>query len=235
MRVLVTGSNRGLGYEFVRQYLELGYEVIATCRFPKKAESLQKLKSSYENRLTIIKLDVSDKESIKNAYETVENGFSSVDLIINNAGIISGDGENEYPLGKIHTENVLHILNVNSVGPLLISEQFLDLLQKGTNPKIVNISSGMGSIGQKIDTSRYSYCMSKAALNMASKMLSIELKSKGIAVWSIHPGWNRTDMGGSGATLNPKNSVASMIKIIDSKTVRDTGKFLDWNGSEYAW
>ena len=180
-------------------------------------------------------MDVTDKFSIRKAYNEIKEKFSGIDLLINNAGIISGDGKNQFSLGEIHTEDVFHILNTNSVAPLLISEQFLDLLEKGTNPKIVNISSGMGSIGQKSSTSHYSYCMSKAALNMASKMLSIELQSRGIAVWPIHPGWNRTDMGGPNASLDPKDSVTSMIKVFEDNSVLETGKFLNWDGTESLW
>jgi NAD(P)-dependent dehydrogenase (short-subunit alcohol dehydrogenase family) len=180
-------------------------------------------------------MDVSDFNSITKAHEEISNLFDSIDVLINNAGIISRDGKTEYHLGDLHKENMLHILNTNSVAPLLISEQFLDMLVKGSNPKIVNISSAMGSIGQKTGSSHYSYCMSKAALNMASKMMAIQLESKGIGVWPMHPGWNRTDMGGSNAPLDPKDSVASMIKVIDMKTLRDSGKFLDWDGTETIW
>ena len=235
MRILITGSNRGLGFEFMQQYLELKNQVIGTCRNPEKAVKLQDLKLQYPDNLIIVQLDVTDKNSIQRAHKEITKNFESIDLLINNAGIISGDGENQFPLGEIHTEDILQILNTNSVAPLLISEQFLDLLEKGTNPKIVNVSSGMGSIGQKSSTSHYSYCMSKAALNMASKMLSIELKSRRIAVWPIHPGWNRTDMGGANATLDPRESVASMIRVIADKTVLDSGKFLNWDGTESLW
>ncbi|MHA1112465.1 MAG: SDR family oxidoreductase [Promethearchaeota archaeon] len=235
MRVLITGSNRGIGFEFTKQYLEKGNEVIGTCRDPENADSLQKLKSQYGDKLTVVKMDVIDKNSIKTAHDEIKEKFSIIDILINNAGIISGDGKNQFPLGEIHNEDIFHILNTNSVAPLLISEQFLDLLEKGKNPKIVNISSGMGSIGQKSSTSHYSYCMSKAALNMASKMLSIELESRRIAVWPIHPGWNRTDMGGPNATLDPSESVASMIRVIADKTVLDSGKFLNWDGTESLW
>ena len=235
MRILVTGSNRGLGFEFVRQYLELGNEVIGTCRTPENADSLQKLKSLYGDNLTIIQLDVSDIQSIQKTHDEVTGKFNSLDIIINNAGIISGDEKKEYNLGNLYQEDFMHILNVNSVAPLLISEQFLDLLSRGMNPKVLNISSRMGSIGEKTGTSHYSYCMSKAALNMASKLLANNLEARGIGVWVIHPGWNRTNMGGQNAPLDPKDSVTSMIKLLENIAIRKSGKFLNWDGTESSW
>ncbi len=104
MRVLVTGSNRGLGFEFTKQYLVRGDEVIGTCRSPKTAKNLQNQKTQFGDKLSIIELDVTDKNSIKKAHKQIAHNFTSIDLLINNAGIISGDGKNQFPLGKIHTE-----------------------------------------------------------------------------------------------------------------------------------
>ncbi|MBN2155314.1 MAG: SDR family oxidoreductase [Candidatus Lokiarchaeota archaeon] len=235
MNILITGSNRGIGLEFTKQYLLRNDSVIATCRSPTTARKLQNLKKQYKNRLMIVEMDVSNFKSIQKAYEKISGKINSINILINNAGIISGNEETEYRMGTMHQEDFLHVFNVNSIAPVWISERFLNLLVKGSNPKIINITSRMGSITEKTDKSHYSYCMSKAALNMASKLLANDLESQKIGVWAIHPGWSKTDMGGYHAPLDPKKTVSSMIRLIDGKTIPETGKFLNWDGKEIPW
>jgi NAD(P)-dependent dehydrogenase (short-subunit alcohol dehydrogenase family) len=236
MKVLITGANRGIGLEFVRQYLSRGDKIIATSRNPEKAEKLKKLEEKHAASITIMKLDVTDKISIDNAYKITKEKFGELDLLINNAAINSGDESgNDFKFGELYKEDILNVLNTNTVGPLLISERFVDLLEKGTNPKIINISSGMASIGEKAGYSYKAYSISKAGLNMASKLLSNELKARGIGVWPLDPGWNRTRMGGPHATSDPKDTVSSMIKVINDQSLGDSGKFLVWDGSLYPW
>ncbi len=236
MRILITGANRGIGLEYTKQYLSRGDEVVATYRNPNNTGDLLKLKEVHGDKLILVKMDVSDVSSIKKAHTEVAEKITSLDLIINNAAINSGDESGkEFKFGDFHKENILHVFNINIVGPLLVSEQFVDFLEKGTRSKIINISSGMGCIGEKIGYSYYSYSISKAAINMASKLLSNDLASRGIGVWSLDPGWNRTRMGGPNATSDPKDTVASMLKVIDSKSIKDSGKFLVWDGSESPW
>ena len=142
MRILITGANRGLGLEFVRQYLTRGEEVIATCRKPREAKKLLDLNVQFGERLVIQELDVSSQESIDIAFTQIKP-FTSLDLLINNAGIISGDQNRYHTLGQLHTENLGKVFQINAIGPVLIMEKFLSLLKKGKNPKIVNISSKM--------------------------------------------------------------------------------------------
>jgi len=235
MKILITGTNRGLGLEFVKQYLERGEEVIATCRDPEKAITLHDLQNDFADNLTIIQLDVVDKRSIDAAYERVKRKYEKIDLLINNAGIRSGGKKDGYTLGELRTENIGKVLQVNAIAPVLLAEKFLDLIEKGKNPKIINITSLLGSIGSKARVFRYSYCASKTALNMFSKLMSIELKNKGIIVVALHPGHVKTDLGGPHAPLVPKQSIKGMLKVIDSLSLEDTGKYLDWQRNEIPW
>ncbi|MFX0181731.1 MAG: SDR family NAD(P)-dependent oxidoreductase [Candidatus Hodarchaeota archaeon] len=144
MRIFITGANRGLGLEFVNQYLERGEEIIATCRRPKEAISLQKSIEQVRESLTLVQLDVSFYNSIDNAFKTITQQFPSLDMLINNAGIISG-GQNRYHVfGKLYTENIAKIILVNAIRPVLVIEKFFPLLKKGKNAKVVNILSRRG-------------------------------------------------------------------------------------------
>ncbi len=235
MRILITGANRGLGYEFVKQYLDRGDEVIAAARVPHHANELQALEQKHDNLLALYQLDVTDSKSIQAIRENVETRFESLDLLINNAAIISGGSKKTYPLGEFHSENIAEVFNVNAIAPLMMVEEFAEILSRGESAKIVNITSMMGSIGSRTGASYYSYCASKSALNMFSRLLSFDLKNMGIIVLALHPGHVKTDMGGSAAPLFPEESIRGMISLIDSITEADSGKFLDWEGGEIPW
>ena len=235
MIVLITGTNRGLGLEFVKQYLMRGDRVIATCRDLKKGQLLQELYQSYEELLSIIQLDVASADSRDKAYSEITTLAESIDIFINNAGIASGGSANSYILGTLHTENIERVFQVNAIAPVLLVEKFLTLIEQGTAPRVINITSGLSSIARKNMVFRYSYCASKTALNMFSKLLSLQLRDKSIIVIPLHPGHVKTDLGGSYAPLVPEQSISGMIKVIDSLTVEDSGKFLDWQGQELPW
>lgn len=235
MRILITGANRGLGLEFVRQYLKRGERVVAGCRAPGAADALQKLRSRYPDNLLILRLDVTKSDVRKRAHSRIEKKFGGLDLLINNAGIRSGGEEDSYTLGELNGEDMLKVFKVNAVSPLMMVEQFADLLAQGESAKIVNITSFLGSIESKTWVFRYSYCASKAALNMFSKMLSLELEEEGIIVVALHPGYVRTSLGGRNAPLSPRQSIEGMIKVIDSLKMKDSGRFLGWDGGEVPW
>jgi NAD(P)-dependent dehydrogenase (short-subunit alcohol dehydrogenase family) len=235
MIIFITGTNKGLGLEFVKQYLMRGETVIAACRNPHKATILQDLQKTYNNKLTIVQLEVRDENSRNEAYEEVKKKFHKIDLLINNAGIRSGGDKRTYLLGELNQEDIYKVFDVNSISPLLISEKMLDLIEKGQNPKIIHISSRLGSIGARTSVFGYSYCASKAALNMFTKLMSIELKDKEVTILSMHPGHVKTDLGGPHAPIIPEQSVKGMIKVIDSINLEDTGQFFDWQGNKVPW
>jgi len=185
----------------------------------------------HPDRLSILPLDVMDEASIASAKEMVRTQTDHLDLLINNAGV-NPRGER---LGDLEAETLLHTFHVNAVGPMMVTQQFLDLLRAGERSKIVNISSQMGSLIQKKSGGSYSYCTSKAALNMLTRALAFDLRSEGIIVVAMHPGWVRTDMGGSHAPLSPAKSVSGMLRVIDRLRPADTGRFLTWRGRKHPW
>ncbi|MFW9778982.1 MAG: SDR family oxidoreductase [Candidatus Heimdallarchaeota archaeon] len=234
-RVFITGANRGLGLEFVRQYLERGDEVIATCRKPIDAHDLNEMKASYPKTLIILKLEVTDEEEREEVYNYVKEQFGSIDIFINNAGIAAGGSRTSYVLGELGSEDLLTVFNVNSVAPVLLVELFLDIIKKGNKPRILNITSGLSSLTRKTTVFRYSYCASKTALNMFSKLMALQLKEEGIIVIPLHPGHVKTDLGGYRAPLSPRESIKGMISVIDALTMEDTGKFINYRYEELPW
>jgi NAD(P)-dependent dehydrogenase (short-subunit alcohol dehydrogenase family) len=230
---LVTGANRGLGLEFVRQLLARGDAVVACCREPDKTDELQSLAKTGGDRLKIYPLDVTDSDEISALPGTLAGDDLPIDVLINNAGVASG----EEKLGAFELETMSHVLLVNSISPMLVSQAFVPMLEKsGKSPKIICITSGLGSITNAEGLSfGLSYGMSKAALNMAVKKLSSVLKPRGIAILALHPGWVQTDMGGAEATLKPPESIAGMLQVIDRLSVRETGKFLNYAGEQLPW
>ncbi len=235
IKILITGASRGLGLEFTKQYLERGDNVIATCRQPEKAKELEGLQKDFGKRLEIEQLDVTSEKSKDVLYQKLLDDSIEINILINNAGIISGDEKEGLSFGNLYKEDFSKVFQVNAVSPILISERFLPLLKDAIEPKIVNISSMSGSINNKTRSGGYAYSSSKAALNMMTKTLSNELKEMEITVVAIHPGWIKTDMGGENAPLELESSITSIIRVIDSLSIIDTGKFLDWQRNEIQW
>ena len=228
-RSLVTGANRGLGLEFVRQLLARGDRVIAACRHPGKATELNHLAGEHPGRLHVLPLDVADEKSrIAFAHELplVADG---IDLLINNAGVLHS-GER---WGEVGDANLEDSLRTNAVGPLLLTQALSDFLAPGA--KVANISSRMGSIGELEAFRSPSYTISKAALNMATALLAKALGERGIVVLALHPDWVQTDMGGKGARITPEQSIAGLLKVIEAASFADTGRFLDWRGTTVLW
>jgi len=233
--ILITGSSRGLGLEFTKQYLEKGERVIATCRNPEKAKDLQELQIKYPDLISIIQLDVVDEEGRNRVYSQIEKDFGVLNVLINNAGIIAGNEERSSSFGEVFKEDFSRVFLVNSISPLLMSERFLPLLEKGENAKIVNITSLNGSIAKRNVGGKYSYSASKAALNMITKILSNDLKEKGITALAIHPGWIQTDMGGPNAPQQKEEPISMIIDLVEKSDITSSGKFLDWRGLEVPW
>lgn len=231
MRILVTGANRGIGLEFACQLAARGDRVFACCRLPDQAVDLRALKVQYPNRITIVQLDVTEPSSINSAYETIKSQTDALDMLINNAGITRPD-----PLGEVDRDAMLHILNVNTVSPILIVQRFLDLLKAGDQPKIINLTSGLGSISGRSSGGKYSYASSKAALNMVTRTLALDMKQFGISTIVIDPGWVQTDMGGPDAWITPQQSISDMLhNVIDNLTLEQSGQFYHHSGKQIPW
>lgn len=236
--ILVTGGTRGIGLEFARQYLMKGQRVFVASRRPERSEQVKQLKVEFDDRLSIHRLDVSEGRSRQQLCEQLSEEIETLDLLINNAGIASGNEKRRFRFGELDQDDLCRCLSVNSVAQLMMTEKFSPLLEKGSSPVVVNISSNSGSIAQKRaggDTG-YGYSASKAALNMMTKMLAHELEPRGIIVVAFHPGWVRTTMlYCENAPLEPVESVGGMIRVIESLGVKDSGRFLDWRGHELPW
>lgn len=231
--VLITGANRGLGLAFVEEYLKRNdVHIIATCRTPEKAAQLQSYATSNPNRISIVQLDVSDQSSIDAAGKTVAGMVDQIDILINNAAI---NPKGIQALEDITPETLMESFNINSVGPLMVVKALLNLVKKGSAPKIINVSTQMGSMDYKKNGGGYAYSSSKAALNMITRGLAADLQGDGIITITLHPGWVITDMGGSSASLSAEESASSILKLIDGLTMQDNGCFFKWNGDIHAW
>jgi NAD(P)-dependent dehydrogenase (short-subunit alcohol dehydrogenase family) len=236
--ILVTGGSRGIGLEFTRQYLKKGFQVFAASRSPERSSELQKLKAEFDDRLSIYQLDVSAEDSRQQLFRQLSKEVGKLDILINNAGIASGNEERRYRFGDLDQDDLCRCLLVNSVAQLLMTQAFFPLLEKANRPIVVNMSSDSGSIARKRGggNTGYGYSSSKAALNMMTKMLSYELRDDGIIVVSLHPGWVRTTMlYCENAPLEPSDSIGGMIRVIESLKMKDSGRFLDWQGNELPW
>ena len=236
-RVLITGAGRGLGLEFARRYLERGDRVFATCRRPAAARALVALAAAHVDRLTIVPLDVTDARSIRAARAAVGRKVDGLDLLINNAGMYStrGSAHPTERLGELRFEDALLLLRANAVGPLMVTQQYLDLVAAGRRARVVAISSEYGSVSENTAGFPYYYAASKAALNMLMRSLAAEARRRGIVTALLDPGWVSTDMGGPEAPVTPARSVAGMMRVIDGLGARDNGRFFTWEGRPAPW
>lgn len=227
---LITGANRGIGLELVKQYLDDKWRVIACCRDPNHANELQQLQQQFASTLTICKLDVADYQAIKSLSQQLAN--EKIDVLINNAGVIGAHGDT---LDTIDPSVWLETFKINSIAPTLMTQAFANQVGQSQNKLIVNVSSTMGSIAENTSGGYYIYRSSKSALNAVTKSLSIELKPKGITVISLHPGWVQTDMGGKEAPLAPELSVAGIRMVLSDLTINETGLFVAFDGRKIPW
>jgi len=231
--ILITGANRGIGFELTRQFLQQGdAHIFATCRRPERADALNELAREYAGRVTVLQLDINDEASISAVVKAVAAKTDALDLLINNAGI--GGDEGGRIMGQLTATEVSHVIGTNAVAPLILTQACCDLLKKGDNPRVVMISSGMGSL-QRAGGSSYAYRMSKAAMNMAARVLAFDSAMTGITTIAVNPGWVRTDMGGPSASLAPDFSARSLLRLIKGLSTADNGKFFQYDGSELPW
>lgn len=234
--VAVTGGSRGIGLEFVRQYLQNGAQVFVGSRNPEDSRELQQLKAQHGDHLEVHELDVGDGQSRREFCQALSASTEKLDVVINNAGILSGNEDFCYSFGELRQEDLCRTFLINSIAPLMMVERVHQLLRRGSKPVVVNISSDNGSISKKSQKGKFGYSASKAALNMITKILSIELGDDEIIVVSLHPGWVKTTMTRKeNAPLEPAESIIGMIQVIESLEMRDTGQFLDWKGNEVPW
>ena len=229
MSILITGTNRGIGLEFVKHYLKNNEKVIATCRNKNSAKDLLELKNTTSN-LSLVELDVSNPNSINEFASKITD--QPIDTFINNAGVF-GPRNNEF--GNFNAKEWLDVFNINTIAPLLITQKILKNLRLGKNKKLVFISSKVGSIEENTGGGMYIYRSSKTALNQVIKSLSIDFKDENFIAAALHPGWVQTDMGGPNALIDTKTSVKGMAEVIDSLVLKNSGRFYNYDGSSISW
>ncbi len=230
-RILITGASRGIGLELARQYLERGDVVLATARNLDGAAELHTLAAQHPGRCHLLALEVTDEAAIVAAAAQARGLVDGLEVLINNAGVFP---RNERP-ETLDAQVLLQTLHVNAVAPLIVARELLGLLRQGRRPRIVNITSQLGSLNRRASGRCYSYCSSKAALNMLTRSLAFDLQAEGIIAVAVHPGWVQTDMGGSHAPITPGESARGIVALVDGLAPEQTSKFLTWDGREHAW
>ncbi|MEL6797370.1 MAG: SDR family oxidoreductase [Planctomycetota bacterium] len=220
---LITGVNRGIGLELGRQLAERREVVLGTARDPSAATH------AFEAGIEVLEVDVADGSSVASLAEQV--GERPIDVLINNAGVYNDKSGFE----GTDIERFMHCMRVNAAGPIAVTQALLPRLEAGGKRLVVNISSTMGSIAGTRNGGSYGYRASKAALNMITKAMAVELAPRGIGAVCVHPGWVETDMGGQGVDLSPQSSAGHLISTMDGLTTADAGRFIDYKGDDMPW
>ena len=218
---VVTGANRGIGLEWVRQLLDKGWDVHAGYRTDEGGLSGT---SAHHHQL-----DVTSKESVEAFAALLPD---RVDLLVNNAGVADGRWRS---IEDIDHEQVLKVLDINSVGPVRVTQALLSRLGGDEMSTIAMVSSLMGSVEDCTSGRSYAYRASKSALNMFSAAMKNELRDANISVVILHPGWVQTDMGGPNATVTPLDSIAGMIQRVEEQTLELSGRFVQYDGESLPW
>ncbi|MDW7773869.1 MAG: SDR family oxidoreductase [Desulfobulbaceae bacterium] len=227
--VLITGSNRGIGLEFVRQFADEDWRVYATCRRPAEAEELRKIAGKKE-RVTLHRLDVTSREDIKAM--SWELGNKPLDILLNNAGIYLE--KDDVQVGGMRYDDWMRTFEVNTLGAVRVTEGLIKNIAAGRRRLVVVLSSHMGSIADIESPGSYYYRSSKAALNAAMEGIAVALRQRDIGVQILHPGGVATRMGPQDG-ISAEESVRGMRRIIDGFSMEQSGSFRRYDGSEMPW
>ena len=218
---LITGANKGIGYEVARQLAGKGFHVfIGTRNAQKGREAADRLKKN-DAIATFVPLDVSDPQSITDAVHAISEVAGHLDVLVNNAGILL---EDDTAIAQLSAETVNKTLQTNTLGPLLATQAFLPLLSRSTAPRVVNVSSGGGQLSGGMDNWAPAYCLSKTALNAVTGLFAAALPN--VSVNSVCPGWVRTDMGGANATRSVEEGADTIVWLATDAPQDLTGQFL---------
>ena len=217
-RALVTGGNRGIGFAIAQGLINLNYEVVITAR---SLDAAKKAAEQLGEKAIPLELDVSEDRSIENAIEVLTQQIDGLDVLINNAGVYP---DKQIDSLTISRELLNTAMQTNTFGVIRMVQACLPLLEKSSDARIINLSSGMGEVNS-LTTTATSYCLSKLALNGATIMLSQSLKPKHIVINAMCPGWVRTDMGGASADRSPEQGADTAIWLATEASRSETGKF----------
>ncbi len=232
--VLITGANRGIGLELVRQYLSQGSAVIAVSR--SESDELKALGES--NLLQSHQLDLTDDRALTALANELRE--QKIDVLLNNAGTMgrrnfADVGMKAGSFGSFNREEWHEILDINLCTPMKLAELFVNNVAASDNGRIITLSSMMGSMGLNNSGSAYCYRASKAGVNAIMKSMAIDLAGRNIIAVAIHPGFVKTDMGGPNAHIEPHESAAGIIRVIEKLTPEQAGKLIAWNGEDMPW
>ncbi len=226
--VLITGANKGIGFESARQLGKAGNNIFLTARDEAKGLAAVKKLESENVKCEFVQLDVCDIESIKRAFKIIASKIDRLDVLINNAGILidkSGILNAGYDL--IHKT-----IDTNTIGPLFATQIFDSLLKSGS--RVINVSSNLGALGKGMSEYTPVYSISKAALNAVTCQLSLTYRNRGVSVNSVNPGWVKTDMGGRGASRSVEKGAESIVWLATDAPPELTGKFIS-DKQEIPW
>ena len=233
--VFVTGANRGLGYEHVKQYAEKGWKVIACARNPEQAKELKELQKEHGENFIIEQLEVVDHNRIEELAEKYSD--EAIDILINNAGTTGPMGVpgamGYQKIDSMDYQIWRDILEVNLLSPFKIATAFHNHVARSDKKILIMMSSDLGSVEQNNFGGFYSYRASKSALNIISKGMSVDWND--VTVIALAPGWCKTYLGGDEAEIEPAESVEQQQEMFEGIAAKDSGKFLDRFGKEVAW
>lgn len=216
---VITGANRGIGLALAEQLHSKGWDIIAICR--SESEEIENIAS-----MVISGIDVTDPEQLQQVKAII--GDQQIDLLINNAGLLKDE-----VLGEINYDTMREQFEINALAPLMVTETLLPNMVEGS--KVANITSRMGSIADNDSGGRYGYRASKAAFNAIGKSLAEDLKTQGIAVAQLHPGWVQTRMVNFSGLISTDESAKGLIERIEQLTLANTGGFWHTNGEALPW
>ena len=235
--VLVTGASRGLGLEFVRQYANSGWDVIACARQPDKAPELESLRRRWSGSVNVELLDVTHEaqlERLAGRYATTD-----IDVLINNAGDIGPRGAARELLHKQYFGSLDYpawhrIFDINVFAPMRVAELFIENVERSEQKKLVFMSS---TVGSNVESAQHAflYATSKAALNKCVSLAAVTLRPRSVIVAAVCPGFARTEMGGPAANVEVADSIAGLRKVIAGLTLEKSGSFTRYNGEAVAW
>lgn len=243
--ILITGCNRGLGLGLIKNLVKdvNPPKIIATCRNAQAAKELNTIADENKN-IHILELDVKNVDSFPDFAQKVESvvGDDGLNVLFNNAGY----SPKSTRINFVKTDQFMEAFAINTVGPIMLSKALLPLLKRAADKNndkplsseraaIVNMTSVLGSIALNTNGGLYPYRCSKAAINMATKSLSVDLKNDGILVTCIHPGWVKTDMGGKNAPLDVDESTKGIINVLKSLNEKHNGEFYEYDGKQLPW
>ena len=235
---LITGANRGIGLEFVRQLSGARWKVLATCRDPDAADALRALAGKSGQAIEVHALDAGEPKSISALSALL--GEQAIDLLVCNAAVLGLQpalitGAQGRRIQDADDALWFDVFRTNAIGPLRVAAAFAPRVAASARRLMAFMSTRMSVAGENNSGGHYMYRSSKAALNVIVKNLSIELAARGVTCIALHPGWVRTDMGGRGADISPEESVSRMLKILLDPKLPKQAQFLDYRGDTVPW